>query len=42
MPQNGTYKGNEVDLFAFGIVLYELYAGEAPWQKAKDDDQDYK
>ena len=42
MPQISTYKGNEVDLFAFGIVLYELYAGEAPWQRAHINDPDYK
>ena len=42
MPEKGTYKGNEVDLFAFAIVLYELYAGEAPWQRAHIDDPDYK
>ena len=42
MPENGTYKGNEVDLFAFAILLYELCAGELPWQEAKDNDPDYK
>lgn len=36
------YKGNEVDLFAAAIILFIMYAGTPPFNKADTKDAYYK
>mmetsp|Transcript_39630 Transcript_39630/g.51938 ORF Transcript_39630/g.51938 Transcript_39630/m.51938 type:complete len:102 (+) Transcript_39630:434-739(+) len=36
------YRGSEVDLFAIGVILFTIYAGHPPFDKATDKDRFYK
>ena len=36
------YKGQVVDLFAMGVILFVMKAGVPPFMSAADDDQIYK
>lgn len=36
------YRGDKVDIFAAGIILFALYTGTAPFRKAEESDMLYK
>jgi serine/threonine protein kinase len=38
----GKYRGTEVDIFACGVILFTLYCGNPPFQKALVTDPFYK
>lgn len=39
--ENTIYRGNEVDIYALGIILYFLYVGDCPFKIATNKDFNY-